>query len=40
MRKIPSPSISPPNSAEDEKSVPEEESSPLELTEEVVEEKK
>ena len=40
MRKIPSPSISSPNSAEDEKSVPEEESSPLELTEEVVEEKK
>ena len=40
MRKIPSPSISVPNSAEDEKSVPEEESSPLELTEEVVEEKK
>ena len=42
MRKIPSqsPSISVPNSVEDEKSVPEEESSPLELTEEVVEEKK
>ena len=42
MRKIPSQStsISVPNSVEDEKSVPEEESSPLELTEEVVEEKK
>ena len=42
MRKIPSPSpsISAPNSSEDENSLHEEESSPLELTEEVVEEKK
>lgn len=40
MRKIPSPSITAPNSVEDEESVPEEKSSPLELTEEVAEEKK
>tara|TARA_B100001559_G_scaffold285164_1_gene260874 strand:- start:218 stop:673 length:456 start_codon:yes stop_codon:yes gene_type:complete len=39
MRKIPTPSISTSNSLENEKNVSEEESSPLELTEEVEEKK-